>query len=145
VSDPDAWLRRHAVMVGAITGALWEFACNANKLAESNDGVADFIRAVREGYRALDAAGVRPAPLALRAIFSWMPLQLSVAYWKRYLGSWRGELFFAAHARHAASEMAQITDEVAVVMRSTRVLTPTFDRLRRAIPAVGSLDALPVE
>ena len=135
VTDPDAWLRRHAVMVGAMTGALWEFACNAAKLAESNNGVADFIRAVREGYCALDAARVRPAPLALRAIFSWMPLRLSVAYWKKYLGSWRGELLFAAHARHAASEMAQISDEVASVMRSTRVLTPTFDRLRHAIPA----------
>jgi 2-dehydropantoate 2-reductase len=135
VGNPDAWLRRHAVMVGAVTGALWEFGCSAAKLAESNDGVADFIRAVREGYRALDAARVRPASLPLRAIFSWMPLRLSVAYWKKYLGSWRGEVLFAAHARHAAVEMAQISDEVAAVMRTTRVPTPTFDRLRRAIPA----------
>jgi hypothetical protein len=89
---------------------------------------------VREGYRALDAARVRPAPPALQAIFSWMPLRFSVAYWKKYLGSWRGELFFAAHARHAAAEMAQISDEVMAIMRNTSVPTPTFDRLRRAIP-----------
>jgi hypothetical protein len=42
---------------------------------------------------------------------------------------------FAAHVRHAAAEMATIADEATTIMRSTTVQTPTFDRLRRAIPA----------
>ena len=132
--DPDAWLRRHAVMVGALTGALWRYGCDAAALVRSGDGVRDFILAVREGYRSLDAVGVAPAPFALRAIFVWAPLMLSVAYWRRYLSGPRGEILFAAHARHAAGEMAQVADEVLVLMRGSGIATPVFDRLRAAIP-----------
>ena len=132
--DPDAWLRRHAVMVGALTGALWRYGCDATALVRSRDGIRDFICAVREGYRSLDAVAVAPAPLALRAIFVWAPLTLSVAYWRRYLSGPRGEILFAAHARHAAGEMAQIADEVLVLMRGSGIATPVFDRLRAAIP-----------
>lgn len=132
--DPDAWLRRHAVMVGALTGALWCYRCDAAALVRSPDGMSDFIRTVREGYRALDAIEVASASLALRAIFIWVPLPLSVAYWWRYLSGPRGEILFAAHARHAADEMAQVADEVLVLMRQTGIATPVFDRLRAAIP-----------
>lgn len=132
--DPDAWLRRHAVMVGALTGALWHHGCDAAALVRSRDGIRDFVRAVREGYRSLDAVAVAPAPLALRAIFVWAPLTLSVAYWRRYLSGPRGEILFAAHARHAAGEMAQVADEVLVLMRGSGIATPVFDRLRAAIP-----------
>ncbi|GAA4013814.1 hypothetical protein GCM10022631_26890 [Deinococcus rubellus] len=134
VRDPDAWLRRHAVMVGALTGALWRVGCDSTALIHSHDGIPDFIRAVREGFHALDAVHVAPAPLALRALFGWMPLPLSAAYWRKYLTGPRGELLFAAHARHAADEMAQLTAEVQAVMRPSGIKTPIFDRLRTAIP-----------
>ena len=83
---------------------------------------------------ALDAARVRPAPVALRAIFTWVPLPLATAYWRTYLSGARGEILFAAHARHAAHEMATIGYEVAAIMRGTAEQTPTFDRLSRSIP-----------
>jgi 2-dehydropantoate 2-reductase len=135
VRDPDAWLRRHAVMVGALTGALWRLGCDPIALVDSRDGVPDFIAAVREGYRALDAADVAPVSIALRAIFEWTPMAFSAAYWRRYLTGPRGELLFAAHARHAHGEMAQVAEEVAAIMRTTGVKTPIFDSLCRAIPA----------
>ena len=94
----------------------------------------DFVLAVREGYRSLDAISVAPASLALRAIFVWVPLPLSITYWRRYLSGPRGEILFAAHARHAAGEMAQVADEVLVLMRASGIATPMFDRLRAAIP-----------
>ncbi len=134
VRDPDAWLRRHAVMVAALTGALWRCGCDATALVRSRDGVPDFIRAVREGFRALDAVHVAAAPIALQVIFNWVPLPLSVAYWRRYLTEPRGEILFAAHARHAAGEMAQVADEVREIMRASKIETPVFDRLREAIP-----------
>jgi 2-dehydropantoate 2-reductase len=135
VRDPDAWLRRHAVIVGALTGALWLCGCDSAALVRSHDGIPDLIRAVREGFRALDAVHVAPAPIALQAIFSWVPLRFSIAYWRRYIAGQRGELLFAAHARHAAGEMAQIAGEVREVMRDSGIATPVFDRLRKAIPA----------
>jgi 2-dehydropantoate 2-reductase len=134
VRDPDAWLRRHAVLVGALSGALWLCGCDAAALVRSRDGITDFVRAVREGFRALDAVRVAPAPIALRAIFHWVPPAFAIAYWRRYLTGPRGEVVFAAHIRHAADEMAQIAGEVSDVMRGSGVATPVFDRLRKAIP-----------
>ena len=48
VRDPEAWLRRHAVLVGALSGALWLCGCDAAALVRSHDGIPDFILAVRE-------------------------------------------------------------------------------------------------
>jgi len=135
VDDADAWLRRHAVLVGAVSGALWRYDCDPARLVAAPDGIPDFIRAVREGYAALDAAHVAAEPLALRAIFRWVPLPLSTAYWRKYLSGAHGEIVFAAHVRHAAAEMATLADEATAIMRGTSEQTPTFDRLRRAIPA----------
>lgn len=134
VRDPDAWLRRHAVLVGALSGALWLCGCDAAALVRSRDGIPDFVRAVREGFGALDAVRVAPAPIALRAIFHWVPPAFAIAYWRRYLTGPRGEILFAAHARHAAGEMARIACEVSEVMRGSGLATPVFDRLCKAIP-----------
>ena len=76
----DAWLRRHAVFVTAIAGALYEAGGDARRLAANAEGVGTFILAVREGWSALDRRGVKSAPLALRTIFCWAPLPYAVGY-----------------------------------------------------------------
>lgn len=142
VMDADDWLRRHAVLVGAASGALWEYGCDPQRLVKSRRGIRDFVDAVREGYIALDAARVASEPLALRAIFRWVPLPFSAAYWRRYLSGIHGETIFAAHARHAPAEMAMIAAQVTAIMRRTDVQTPTFDQLRHSIPATVCDQAL---
>jgi hypothetical protein len=57
---------------------------------------------------------VGPAPFALRAIFCWVPLGVSVGYWCKLLKAASGELYFATHARHAPSEMAALALDVRV-------------------------------
>jgi hypothetical protein len=56
----------------------------------------------------MDRRHINPAPFALRAIFSWIPLPLAVGYWRSLLASGRGEYYFALHARHAPVEMAAL-------------------------------------
>jgi len=112
VRDMDAWLQRHAVFITAIAGALYENDCDARRLAQNAESVRRFILAVREGWAVQDRNGVGAAPLALRAIMCWVPLRLSAMYWSRLLGSSRGDLFFARHARHAPAEMASLADDV---------------------------------
>ena len=105
VRDMDSWLRRHAVFVTAIAGALYcvERRCEPTSIGLTTGGERR-IRAVREGWAALDRRDVAPAPLALRAIFRWVPLPFASAYWRRLLRSRRGELYFALHTRHAPLE-----------------------------------------
>jgi len=112
ISDLDSWLRRHAVFILAVAGALYENGCDPGKLAGNPRAVRRTILAIREGWAALDRRHVAPAPFALRFIFSVAPLWFSVRYWSRLLASPRGELYFAAHVRHAPSEMAALTSDV---------------------------------
>jgi 2-dehydropantoate 2-reductase len=131
VPDMDAWLRRHAVFVTAIAGALYEAGSDAQRLAASVEGIGTFIGAVREGWSAMDKRGVKPAPLALRTSFCWVPQPFAIAYWQRLIGSVRGEFYFARHARHAPKEMAMLAADVRELLDA--VPTPRLDRLYAAI------------
>jgi 2-dehydropantoate 2-reductase len=135
VRDMDAWLRRHAVFVTAVAGALYEAGGDARRLAASPNGVTTFIKAVREGWSALDRRGVKSAPVALRTILCWVPLPLAIAYWQRLLRSPRGELYFAAHARRAPMEMAALAAEVGEFLDD--VPTPCLDKLYAAVKAMA--------
>jgi hypothetical protein len=46
-----------------------------------------------------DRRGVKSAPLALRTIFCWAPLPYAVGYWRRLLGSARGEFSHSVKSR----------------------------------------------
>jgi ketopantoate reductase len=131
VFDMDACLRRHAVFVTAIAGALYEKGGDAGRLAASPEGVSTFIEAVREGWTALDRQHIQAAPVALHTILCWVPLPFAISYWRRLLGSKRGDLYFAQHARHAPVEMAALSADVRELLG--HVLTPRLERLYAAI------------
>jgi 2-dehydropantoate 2-reductase len=137
IADMDAWLRRHAVFVTAVAGALYEAGGDAGRLATTGEGVRTLILAVREGWSALDRRGVKPAPLALHAIFCWVPLPYAIGYWRRLLGSARGEFYFARHARHAPAEMAALAGDIRKLLDD--VPTPCLDRLYTAINQASAI------
>jgi 2-dehydropantoate 2-reductase len=133
VRDMDAWLKRHAVFVTAICGALYESDGDARRLAQTPDLVRAFILAVREGWAALDKATVAPAPLALRSIICWVPLPFAVAYWSRLLRAPQGDLYFARHARRAPHEMSALAADVRTATRDAALprLQALFDAIER--------------
>jgi 2-dehydropantoate 2-reductase len=112
LTDVDSWLRRHAIFVTAMGGALYEVDCDAARLAADAQSLRSFIMAVREGWAALDTLRIAPPPLALRAIFCWVPLAFAVNYWRSLLRSARGDLYFARHTRRAAREMAALAGDI---------------------------------
>lgn len=137
VADMESWLRRHVIFVTAVSGALYEVAGDAHRLASDKNRVRRLILAIREGWMGLDRCSVAPAPLALRAIFQWVPLTVAVRYWSRLLDSPRGEYYFARHARHAAREMEALAADIrALIPVGTapllRELYCAIDRTARA-------------
>lgn len=136
VEDVDSWLRRHAVFITAACGALYEARGDARRLASDRELVGVFVDAVREVWSALDRIGVEPAPVGLRAIFSWVPIPLAVRYWAQLFASRKGEYYFARHARHASHEMAALAGEVLALVPS--VPMPHWRRLNAAIVAVAA-------
>jgi len=131
VRDMDAWLKRHAVFITAIAGALYETGCDARLLAANAEAVDRLIVGVREGWAAQDRTGMGSAPLALRTIMCWVPLRLSAMYWSRLLASPRGDLYFARHVQHAPAEMASLGDDVRSALRENEA--PGLRRLLASI------------
>jgi len=134
--DMDSWLRRHAVFVTAAIGALYETGIDTRRLSSDRSLLRVFVRAVREGWAALDGLGITPPPLALRAIFRWVPLPFAVSYWRQLFASPRGEYYFARHARHAAREIAVLAADVRALLPESSM--PHWDRLRVAIDAAAA-------
>jgi hypothetical protein len=118
INDMDAWLRRHAVFVTEISGALCAADCDAKKLARDKDAVREFILAVREGWRGLNRKSIGPAPIPLRAIFEWLPLTIATTYWSRLLAS-RGDDYFTRHVRRAVREMEALGVDVLDLIEDT--------------------------
>ena len=139
VRDMDSWLRRHAVFVTAVSGALYQVGTDAGRLASDRQQVRNLIVAIREGWAAMDRQSIAPAPIAIRAIFQWVPLPFAVRYWQRLLGSAQGEYYFARHTRHAAKEMAALAADVCALlpneaMPRLRGLYAAVDRAAGSIP-----------
>jgi 2-dehydropantoate 2-reductase len=140
VKDMDAWLRRHAVFITALAGALYENDCDPRCLARNLSTVRRFICGVREGWCALDRMHVAPAPFALRTILCWVPLRFSIGYWSKLLSSPRGDLYFARHANHAPFEMAALAADVRAFAGSTEA--PVLNDLLNAIDRRAGLPSL---
>ncbi len=136
--DMDAWLKTHAVLVTAVSGALYLADGDNERLARTPDAVALFASGVREGFGALRALGIPPPPRSLQAIFGWLPNRITVAYWRRLFGSPQGETYFAWHARTAWEEGKALADEVQALVRSSGHATPAFDQLGAAIDAYAA-------
>lgn len=133
VADVGSWLSRHAVFITAIGGALCESGIDAKRLGGSSERIYAFIRAVREGWAAMDRRGIGSAPWALRAIFQWVPLRFAAAYWSRLLQSQRGEYYFARHIRHSVKELAALCADVRSLVPMEQL--PALSRLHAAIAA----------
>ncbi len=140
VRDMDSWLRRHAVFVTAMAGALYAAGTDARRLAADGGAVRELILAVREGWHAMDGLGIAPAPTMLRMIFEWMPLWFATAYWRRLLRSARGEYYFARHTRKAPAEMRALTGDVRTLLSGARM--PHLNRLYSAIDAAAERAAV---
>jgi len=137
----DAWLKAHAVLVTAVSGALYLAGGDNECLARTPATVALFASGVREGFGALRALGLPPPPRSLRAIFGWLPNRITVAYWRRLFGSPRGEAYFAWHARTAWGEGRALAGEVRALVRSSGHATPVLDQLCVAIDAYAAAHA----
>jgi hypothetical protein len=98
--------------------------------------VRTFILGVRQGWDALDRLSVAASPLALRAIFRWVPLPFAAMYWRRLLGSPRGESYFARHTSHAAKEIAALADDIRALVPDEPM--PCLRRLYAAIDIAAS-------
>lgn len=127
-SNIDAWLKTHVAEISPTANALYLAGGDNYRLARTRDGVVLMIRAIKEGYKVLQALGIPITP-SNHKIVNWIPEPLLVPLVRKMLGNKDVELKAAGHAKAARHEMKQIADEFRTLARKTSVPTPAIDRL----------------
>jgi 2-dehydropantoate 2-reductase len=130
----DGWLQGHAAFVVPIAFALYRVDTDPSRLAADSETLGLMVRATREAFQALRAAGKVEIPANLRTLYLRLPTALAVRYWRRVLAGPRGELWFAAHTRAAPKEMRALADELQAAVRRAGCPTPDLTMLLRTSP-----------
>jgi ketopantoate reductase len=127
--DMDAWLKYHvALLMPSLAAAFYMCGLDRIRLAGTRDALVLTLRAIREGFRVLQALGYPIKPRELR-VFAWAPEPLLVAIFGRRLRHPLVEVALAKHAGAARDEVQLLADEFIALARQTTVPTPAIDRL----------------
>jgi 2-dehydropantoate 2-reductase len=123
------WLNAHTAFVVPIAYALYWFDTDAARLAADRSTLLRMVRATRQAFRALQAAGEADIPANLKILYLRMPEGFAVGDWRRVLAGPRGELWFAAHSRAAPEEMAALAAELLAAVHRGKRPSPDLDAL----------------
>ncbi|MCX6031898.1 MAG: hypothetical protein NT169_21695 [Chloroflexi bacterium] len=127
--DMDAWLKYHvALLMPSLAAAFYMCGLDRIRLADTRDALVLAVRAIREGFRVLQALGYPITPTAVR-VFAWVPEPLLVGILQRRLRHPLMEVALAKHAGAARDEMQHLADEFLALVRLTTVPTPAINRL----------------
>lgn len=127
--DMDAWLKYHvALLMPSLAAAFYGCGSDRIRLAGTRDALVLALRAVREGFRVLQALGYPITPKEL-GIFAWAPELLLAAIFRRRLRQPLVEVALVKHAGAARDEVQFLADEFVALARQTAVPTPAIDRL----------------
>jgi 2-dehydropantoate 2-reductase len=133
VADMNGWLVYHAAFVACITAALYRCRTDAGRLAADRATLRLMCTAVTEAFGALREAGVGGLPRNLATLHHPLLKPVAIGYWARTMRSRLGELYFAAHCRHAEAEMRALGDRVLALANA-----PGAGHLRRLLGAPAS-------
>jgi 2-dehydropantoate 2-reductase len=128
-TDPEGWLTAHAAFVVPIQLALCRVNVRPRRLAADQALLTTMVRATRQAFRALQAAGNTEIPHNLRALYLLMPERFAAWYWRKTLAGPHGELWFAAHTRAAPEEMASLAGALRAAVDATGRRAPDLEAL----------------
>jgi 2-dehydropantoate 2-reductase len=131
--DMDAWLKVHAFFVTAVSGAIYLAGGDCRRLSEEDTLLLFMANGVREGFSAVRALGLTVTPLALRALFTWLPKSFAISYWRKFFRSEMADYVFGRHARAACGEMRAIANDCRAILVRTGIEAPALHRLYGAI------------
>ncbi len=126
----DGWLAYHAAFVACIAAALYRCGTDPLRLAADRTTLTLMCEAITEAFAALRAEGTTGLPRNLAVLHSPLLRPVAVRYWARTMRSPMGELCFAAHSRHAATEMRGLGDDVQAIIPGSRPTSFSADPKR---------------
>ncbi len=105
------------VFVAAMSAGLVAAGGDPRALAGDADLLGQTVDAVREGFAALRARGVRVQPRSVQVLFGVLPRRFAIAYWRRALPGTIGTVTMAPHAR--SSRHDELPDLISTAQRLT--------------------------
>jgi 2-dehydropantoate 2-reductase len=136
VADMDGWLAYHAAFVACVAAALHRCGTDPGRLAADRKVLSLMCAAVTEAFAALRRVGVAGLPRNLAVLHHPMLKPVAVRYWARTMRSPMGELYFAAHSRHAQAEMRALGDQVTARLATS----PRTSHLRQLLNAPAAME-----
>jgi 2-dehydropantoate 2-reductase len=140
-SDMEAWLAAHAFFVTSVSGAIYLAGGDCLQLSRNHALLKLMVEGTREGFSALKALGRPIHPLALRTLFTLLPTQAAIRYWRHFFSDEMGEIVFARHARCASMEMRTLAGECRVLLDRSHFHAPALSELYCAIDDYASAHA----
>ncbi len=125
-ANMDAWLKTHATEICPMANALTMAEGQIKTLANDPKSLGLAVRAIKEGYRVLNALHIPITP-ARRRLFALIPERILVGLMRRVLRSKKAALLIG-HADTARDEMEDLCSEVMALAQSASVLTPALDQ-----------------
>jgi 2-dehydropantoate 2-reductase len=122
VADMGGWLAYHAVFVACIAAALYRCGTDPARLAADRSTLRLMCQAITEAFAALRADDTAGLPRNLAVLHARLLRPVAIRYWARTMGSPAGELWFAAHCRHAEAEMRALGQDTAARITGSRAL-----------------------
>ncbi len=123
VADMDGWLAYHAAFVACIAAALYRCGTDPVRLAGDRATLTLMCQAITGAFAALRAGGTAGLPHNLAVLHRPLLRVVAVRYWARTMRSPIGELAFAAHCRHAETEMRALGHDLAGRITDSPALT----------------------
>jgi ketopantoate reductase len=120
----------------AIAAALYRCGTDPARLAADRATLTLMCRAITEAFAELRSRGVKGVPRNLAVLHSPLLRPVAVRYWTANMRSPMGELCFAAHCRHAETEMRALGRDVA----QSAARSPALAELLRPYPDRAVLD-----
>jgi len=130
----DASLKTHAASLVPIAGALYWAGGDVRRLAHARRALRLWVRATREGLRALERLGIPIVPPALRVV-EWIPESLLAFGMGRFLDTELAVVGLGGHGNAAPDEMKELADEFRDLLRRAGLPSPACDRLYAHIDA----------
>lgn len=133
----DDWLKTHAMLVTAISGAIYLANGSTIALASSRESIRTLVSGVRQGFHLLSAAGVVIEPKKLALLFG-LPSIIPQFYWRSFLARPEANLILARHALSASSEMLKLVEELRAIVRLKPRKAPELEALWVAVATEAS-------
>jgi 2-dehydropantoate 2-reductase len=128
VDDIDSWLRYHVAFINPIAGALLKSGDNY-KLAQDNQTIRTYLRAVKEGGKVLKSLGYKKSYNLKMKLFYWFPESILINILKQVFNSKFAEVAMMMHVNAAKDEMIELGNDFKTLRNKTSVKTPNLDEL----------------